>query len=155
MVMLKETLISGKTVVYGFTSQNELFNMNRDCGGTICELVADEASGRFAIVRSHPFLLDVMDKYTRFNPVSGDVYTYYDYESKSSFADECFRRLLSDASTMSDIDCMVEAYGKIMEGGLLDIVILRNGRYHSTERRYVMEYDDLSGKRHMLCIVKP
>ena len=153
--MLKETLISGKTVVYGFTSQNELFNMNKDCGGTICELVADEASGRFAIVRSHPFLLDVMDKYTRFNPVPGDVYTYYDDESKSTFADECFRRMLSDASTMSDIDLMVEAYGKITDAGLFDIVILRNGCYHSTEKRYVMDYDDLSGKKHMLCIVKP
>lgn len=153
--MLKETLINGKTVVYGFTSQNELYNMKKECGGTICELVADEASGRFAIVRSHPFLLDVMDKYTRFNPVPGDVYTYYDYESKSTFADECFRRLLYGSSTMSDIDFMVEAYGKIRESDFLDIVILRNGRYHSTERRYVMEYDDLSGKRHMLCIVKP
>lgn len=153
--MLKETFLCGKTVVYGFTSQNELYDMNRECGGTICELVADEASGRFAIVRSHPFLLDAMDKYTRFNPGSGDVYTYYYDESKRSFADECFRRLLSGSRTLSDIDSMVEAYGKIMESGSLDIVILRNGRYHSTERRYVMEYDDLSGKRHMLCVVKP
>lgn len=153
--MLKETLIGGKTVVYGFESQNELYDTKRECDGTICELVADEASGRFAIVRSHPFLLDVMDKYTRFNPVPDDVYTYYDEESKCIFADECFRRILSGSSHMSDIESMVEAYAKIRESGLLDIVILRNGRYHSTERRYVMEYDDLSGKRHMLCVVKP
>lgn len=153
--MLKETLIGGKTVVYGFTSQNELHDLNMKCGGTICELVADEASGKFALVRSHPFLLDVMDKYTRFNPVSDDVYTYYDDESKCSFADECFRRLLSGSRNLPDIDSMVEVYGKIMESGSFDIVILRNWHYHSTERRYVMEYDDLSGKRHMLCVVKP
>ncbi len=153
--MLKETLIGEKTVVYGFESQNELYNTKMECGGTICELVADEASGRFAIVRSHPFLLDVIDKYTRFNPVPGDVYTYYDEESKHTFADECFRRILSGSRAMSDIDSMVEAYGKIRESGLLDIVILCNGRYHSTQKRYVMEYDDLSGKKHMLCVVKP
>lgn len=136
--------------VYGFSSVERACECAKVNGGSLYEAVVD-GTGVYA-VRKCCILLDSFEKYR--TDSSGSSYEFWDGDTGGSYPARCFDRLLSDSKYVSYIIPMIEVYRHIRKLAWGYWVVVRDGHYHSTERRYVTSYEDSEGRHHTIAVVK-
>lgn len=136
--------------VYGFKNDVNLDQCAKINNGVKYELVID-STGTVSAHRIHHTLLDSFDKYR--NSDDGKQYSFWDYEEGSSYPSHCFDKICNDSKYAPYLIAMIEVYRHIKKLTWGYWVVTCDEHYHSTERRYVTSYTDLSGNLHVLGVV--